>query len=284
MMRHSLIVIGILLLFGSQRAVAQSSAALARGTVGAAGSQGRGGFAPVAIPGMQPSVAPQPGIPMALGNSGFPAALGSNVGLRAFPPVTAPPGVGNINHPGSSAGMQPLPTRVGAFPAGPAGYPNINSPGGTPGMNNPSMPPRWGDSWDGRWQGRGHDSFGQRRAAPNVVFYGVPYYVPYIVYTPDPTPTPGTASGPYGSGIVVSPPPPQPAQPSPAPAGKTITLLAFKDHSVVAVMDYWLEGDQVCYDTGSGLRTCIPLDRLDFPLTQQLNRERNVPFILEARP
>jgi hypothetical protein len=157
-------------------------------------------------------------------------------------------------------------------------------------MNNPSMPPRWGDSWDGRWQGRGHGSFGKRRVAPNVVFYGVPYYVPYIVYTPDPSPntaqTQPANPAPYGSGITVSPPPPpQPAAPSAAPPGfKTITLLAFKDHSVVAVMDYWLEGDQVCYDTGSGLRTCIPLDRLDLPLSQQLNRERNVRFVLEARP
>jgi hypothetical protein len=67
-------------------------------------------------------------------------------------------------------------------------------------------------------------------------------------------------------------------------AFKTITLLAFKDHTIMAVTDYWLEGDAVCYDTSSGSRTCIPLDRLDLPLTQQLNRERNVRFVLEARP
>jgi hypothetical protein len=60
-------------------------------------------------------------------------------------------------------------------------------------------------------------------------------------------------------------------------------LLAFKDSSVVVVVEYWLEGDWLYYITTSGHRLSGPLDRLDQPLTQQLNRERNVPFILEAR-
>jgi hypothetical protein len=38
------------------------------------------------------------------------------------------------------------------------------------------------------------------------------------------------------------------------------------------------------YETSSGSRTFVPLDRLDFALTQQLNFERNVRFVLEARP
>jgi hypothetical protein len=60
-------------------------------------------------------------------------------------------------------------------------------------------------------------------------------------------------------------------------------LLAFKDSSIVLVVEYWLEGDWLYYVTQSGHRLSGPLDRLDQPLTQQLNSERNVPFILESR-
>ena len=61
-------------------------------------------------------------------------------------------------------------------------------------------------------------------------------------------------------------------------------MLAFKDHTVLIVTDYWLEGDMLVYETSPGVRTPVPLERLDLILTQQLNRERNVRFVLEARP
>ncbi len=61
-------------------------------------------------------------------------------------------------------------------------------------------------------------------------------------------------------------------------------MLAFKDATVIAVTDYWLQGYMLVYETSQGVRTVVPLDRLDFGLTQQLNFERNVPFVLEARP
>jgi len=63
-----------------------------------------------------------------------------------------------------------------------------------------------------------------------------------------------------------------------------VTLLAFRDSTVLAVVDYWLQGEMLVYSTSLGVRTVVPLDRLDLALTQQLNFERNVPFILEARP
>ena len=53
---------------------------------------------------------------------------------------------------------------------------------------------------------------------------------------------------------------------------------------MLVVTDYWLEGDMLVYETRPGVRTAVPLDRLDLVLTQQLNRERNVRFVLEARP
>lgn len=288
-MRYLILFVAILLLSVPEGAISQSAATFSGrparqmmgGTSSASGQRG-GAAASGARPGMHPTASPQPAT-SAPTDAGFPHRLGTTVGLQAVPPVTAPFGVGNINHPG----MQPLPTNVGAISAPPAGYPNINFPGGAPGMNNPpSMPPRWGGTWDGRFHGRDHRSFDKPHAGPGVVFYGVPYYVPYVVYTTEPAaaavPVPVAPPGPYGSGAAVgAPAPSEPAMPS---AFKTITLLAFKDHTIMAVTDYWLEGDAVCYDTSSGSRTCIPLDRLDLPLTQQLNRERNVRFVLEARP
>lgn len=124
------------------------------------------------------------------------------------------------------------------------------------------------------------------RGTSGVVYYGVPYYVPYYVYPQDVTsgtmvaPPSAPASG-YSSS---SPLDSQTGNSTSAvPAGKPLTLLAFKDHTVLIVIDYWLEGDWLYYETAPGQRMSVPLDRLDQPLTQQLNHERNVPFVLEFR-
>jgi hypothetical protein len=187
---------------------------------------------------------------------GFAGRLGRTVG-----------GFGNINHPG----IQPLPTGSG-LP-----LPSINYPGGAPGL--------YGGLPDGR-RGRhrqGNGGFGGGYGGP-VIYYGVPYYVP--VYTEAVPITPPAPEPPRAfdirqyEGVI---PNPVPRQVEPRPA-RTVTLLAFKDSMVIAVTDYWLQGDSLVYETSLGVRTVIPLDRLDWALTQQLNFERNVPFILEARP
>lgn len=124
-----------------------------------------------------------------------------------------------------------------------------------------------------------------------VIVYGVPYGVPYIVYVvPEATPPqpaepaePQPRLGPI-SYILEYQPPSRPAEEEPAPPARPVTLLAFKDQTLIAVTDFWLEGDTLWYETSSGLKTAIPLERLDLPLTQQLNRQRNVRFVLEARP
>jgi hypothetical protein len=146
--------------------------------------------------------------------------------------------------------MQPLPTGINPP------LPSINHPGGAP-------------STDFK-KGRRH---GFKDRGTSGIYYGLPYYLPYYyLYTEevasDPYAAPGDTSG-YGS--------------SPASGTGYLTLLAFKDSSVVIVVEYWLEGDWLYYITPSGHRLSQPLDRLDQPLTQQLNRERNVPFVLEFR-
>jgi hypothetical protein len=117
------------------------------------------------------------------------------------------------------------------------------------------------------------------------VLYAVPYYVP--IYTEVPVYSeaapPVEQPRPYDIRVYQGPAnPPQQAAPIPEP--RSVTLLAFKDATVIAVTDYWIEGNMLIYSTSLGVRTVIPLDRLDFALTQQLNFERNVPFVLEARP
>ena len=188
---------------------------------------------------------------------GFAGRLGRTVG-----------GFGSINQPG----MQPLPTTTG-FPT-----PNINSPGGAPGLYG-GLPegPR------GRRHQQGYSDYGGAYGGP-VIYYGVPYYVP--VYTealpeapPAPEPPRPFDNWQYEGSI----PSPEPRQVVPRPA-RTVTLLAFKDAMVIAVTDYWMEGYSLVYETSLGVRTVVPLDRLDWGLTQQLNFERNVPFVLEARP
>ena len=67
------------------------------------------------------------------------------------------------------------------------------------------------------------------------------------------------------------------------PKAKTVTLLAFKDQTVVAVTDYWLKGEEIHYKR-SDTEVGIPIEQLDFALTQQLNQERQIPFTLETRP
>ncbi|MBI3207984.1 MAG: hypothetical protein HYZ37_03665 [Candidatus Solibacter usitatus] len=61
----------------------------------------------------------------------------------------------------------------------------------------------------------------------------------------------------------------------------TITLLAFKDSSVAAVIAYWTQEDQLHYVTKAFRKNIISLASLDRSTTEQLNRERNVEFSLE---
>ncbi len=69
-----------------------------------------------------------------------------------------------------------------------------------------------------------------------------------------------------------------PSRSVPAKPARPLTLLAFKDHTIVAATNYWKQGDRLCYSTSYGLHKCVALDLLDVPFTQKLNEERNVRF------
>lgn len=62
----------------------------------------------------------------------------------------------------------------------------------------------------------------------------------------------------------------------------TITLLAFADSSVVAVIAYWEQAEQLHYVTNSFAKRIVPVTTLDKALSEQLNRERKVEFKLES--
>lgn len=71
---------------------------------------------------------------------------------------------------------------------------------------------------------------------------------------------------------------PQPQSANPDQA--TIYLLAFKDHTVVQALGYWMEGSTLHYVTMDHDLNQVSLDLIDRDLSQRLNGERGVEFRL----
>jgi hypothetical protein len=66
------------------------------------------------------------------------------------------------------------------------------------------------------------------------------------------------------------------------PAPQVSYLIAFKN-SVVRLADlYWVNGETMYYVTADHQQMSAPLDSVDLRLSQQLNSERNVAFLLPA--
>jgi hypothetical protein len=252
----------------------------------------------------------------------FPNALGNSMSFHAFPPVTTAPGYGNINQPGSGPGAPPAYGNInnpGGPPVrGPMTTPQPQMRWGTPGSGRGAGVHR-GEQRGGR---AGERRGEHRRPVIIPYYYAVPY-APYYFYdqpygyapepeAPPPAEQPAYSEQPTYSGQPAYPQPPTdsstgprlyyvppettgslPEEPPPAfepqldtsprPKARPVTLLAFKDQTVVAVTDYWLKGEEIYYKRGD-TEVGIPIEQLDFALTQQLNQERHVPFTLESRP
>lgn len=70
-----------------------------------------------------------------------------------------------------------------------------------------------------------------------------------------------------------------PKQPPPlAP----LTLVVLKNQKIFAVSDYWLEDARLFYVTSTGRQDSVALHDLDLEMTNQLNAERNVDFVLRS--
>jgi hypothetical protein len=63
----------------------------------------------------------------------------------------------------------------------------------------------------------------------------------------------------------------------------TIYLIAFKDHSIVQALGYWMENGALHYVSVEHTLNQASLDLLDRDLSQRLNDERSVEFKLPAR-
>jgi hypothetical protein len=130
-------------------------------------------------------------------------------------------------------------------------------------------------------------------------FYSYPYYSyplysdPYYSYPPVTVVTPPPVAyydpGPVVISQNISPTPPPPAQvreypPREQEYRETIYLIAHRDHRIEAAVAYWVEGDILHYVTRAHERKQVPLDEIDRAFTEQLNRDRRVPFRLPPLP
>jgi hypothetical protein len=62
----------------------------------------------------------------------------------------------------------------------------------------------------------------------------------------------------------------------------TLYLIAFKDHSIVQALGYWMEGATLHYVSAEHSLNQASLDMIDRDLSQRLNAERNIEFKLPA--
>ena len=209
-------------------------------------------------------------------------------------------GGGGFHGGGISRGAAPSGFRGGGFHGG-AGFNNFHG-----GFNHGSFN-RFG--FRGNFRFRGFSRFGFFPYS-YPAFYGR-YYDPFWYDDSYASSYPSSYSYPYsdsgynGGGtpnvIVISNPsypyaatepqyvqPPQPEvrdypQPAPRQSQKyeePLYLVAFQDHTIRAVLAYWVEGSTLHYVSMDHQQKQSPLTSVDRDLSQRLNRERNVTFRL----
>ena len=71
-------------------------------------------------------------------------------------------------------------------------------------------------------------------------------------------------------------------EPARTARGEVYWLIAFKDKSIHAVTDYWMDGSTLHYVTREGTKSSVDLGNVDVPFTKDLNRERGVEFRLPS--
>jgi len=84
---------------------------------------------------------------------------------------------------------------------------------------------------------------------------------------------------------VVEPASRQPSAPAQASDQQpTIYLIALKTGTIYPALGYWTEQDRLHFITLRGEHQQIPIEQLDRPLTEKLNRERGLEFTLSGEP
>jgi hypothetical protein len=89
-------------------------------------------------------------------------------------------------------------------------------------------------------------------------------------------------------GVSFQAPGPPPGEPSSTDSAAlsddpTIYLIAFRDHSIVAALAYWMEGSTLKYVNMDHTINQATLELVDRDLSHLLNQQRNVDFRLPAR-
>lgn len=74
---------------------------------------------------------------------------------------------------------------------------------------------------------------------------------------------------------------PESSAPSAAKAEQPVTLLELRDGSMYGLIHYWVDGGRLRYVTDYGGENSVPLERIDFAKTTELNASRGTPFILQ---
>ena len=64
---------------------------------------------------------------------------------------------------------------------------------------------------------------------------------------------------------------------------KPVTLLQLLDGPMYGLTDYWIEGDQLHYVTTYGGQNAVPIERIDFAKTAQLNADQGIEFVLRPK-
>jgi len=119
--------------------------------------------------------------------------------------------------------------------------------------------------------------------------YWPSYSWPVDYYGPDYGYGAGTAYSPYSYPQEPYPAVTQPQMPPPQPAPSGVVrnypvvdywLIAFKNNTIIAATDYWLDGSTLHYVTRDERHLTEPLDQIDLGFSRQINAERGADFRL----
>lgn len=217
---------------------------------------GYSGFGNVNFPGtIRP---PQAGFYGAISNPSYASRLGASIGGYSSGYLG-----GGFGHPahGRSA-VVAVPVIIGGYGYGYPGY-------------DPSMMGQYYEDPNVAAQQQQ-----QQAAPPPVVIINQSYRPPDAVSAPDyaQEPAHGVIHR-YDTPVHPLPEPGELAQ-SQTDEKPTIYLIAFKDHTILPALAYWVEGDTLNYITEQGTPNRASLSLIDRDFSMQLNRERQVEFKL----
>jgi hypothetical protein len=204
----------------------------------------------------------------------------------------APPGFGNVVFPGQPGPYVHAPTsfpmRLGATVAGAP----LGGRGGS--LVVPYSYPVYVGGY-GYGYGYGYDPSAQApQEAPSqtTVVYAYPpqqqqQQAPQVIINQNFLGTQPQTGADSDSGTTLyqapSRPPAEPAAAGSSGSKGPIFLIAYKDHSVYSAVAYWVEAGTLHYITTDGKHNQASLDLIDRNMSEEINKEQDVDFILPGK-